>query len=437
MRRLSMAVGVALLSGLALPPPTAAQPVTLEELQRTGRERNPTLVVVQARLEAALADTAQAGLWPNLHAAYQQELVNEHQSRGLFLRQTLPISGRLGAGKAVHAQDADLARLLVAMQRLRVDNSVRLLYRDALMAEQKIALQEDVVALVEEELQTIHQLVNVGLEDTTDVLETEMELQHARLDLNEERLEQRHLWTELAQMVGDPSLMQAPLAGDALRLPPPFDYDMSLARLLEESPELQVAEAEAAVAAAALRFEELENRPDLRVMAGYRYSDAVFDENGLPAESPGWELVLDVDLGGFWWNRNQHGVRAAEEDLAEVRAGIRRTELDLRARFDEVFHEYEVERAEAQSYQDDILPRAEEVHALALGRYEDFGEDYTEVLEARAKMLEVSGKLLQALADAWHKAVLIEGLLLDHGLRAPDLHFLEQTALGSAETMIR
>ncbi len=437
MRRLSMAVWVALLLGYALPPPASGQSVTLEGLQQIGRERNPTLFVVQARLDAASADTAQAGLWPNLHVAYQQELVNEHQTRGLFLRQILPTSGRLGASQAVHARDTDLARLLVAKQRLKVDNSVRLLYRDALIAEQQIALQEEVVEHLEEVLETIGQLVNVGLEDRTDVLETEMELEHARLDLNEERLELRHLWTELAQMVGDPTMMRSPLAGDALQLPPPFDYDMSLARLLEESPELQVAEAEAAVAEAALRFEQSENRPDVRVMAGYRYSNAVFDSAGRVDEPPGWEVAFDIDMGGFLWNRNQHGVRAAEEDLEEARAGIRRTELDLRSRFDEVFHEYQVERAEAQSYLDDILPRAEQVHALALGRYEDFGEDYTEVLEARGATLDVTGKLLEALADAWRKAVLIEGLLLDHGLRRPELHLLEQMAFGSAEIRVR
>ena len=436
MRRLSMAVGVALLLGYALPPPASGQSVTLEGLQQIGRERNPTLFVVQARLDAASADTAQAGLWPNLHVAYQQELVNEHQTRGLFLRQILPISGRLGASQAMHARDTDLARLLVSKQRLKVDNSVRLLYRDALIAEQQIALQEEVVEHLEEVLETIGQLVNVGLEDRTDVLETEMELEHARLDLNEERLELRHLWTELAQMVGDPTMMRSPLAGDALQLPPPFDYDMSLARLLEESPELQVAEAEAAVAEAALRFEQLEIRPDVRVTAGYRYSSTA-DWRIRRGEHAGWEVAFDVDMGGFWWNRNQHGVRAAEEDLEEARAGIRRTELDLRSRFDEVFHEYQVERAEAQSYLDDILPRAEQVHALALGRYEDFGEDYTEVLEARGATLDVTGKLLEALADAWRKAVLIEGLLLDHGLRRPELHFLEQKALGSAEIGFR
>ncbi len=435
MRRNSMAVRVAAgLACLAAAGSAGAQTQTLEGLLQLAMERNPTLVQVQSRIDAARADEAQSGLWPNVHAAYTTETVNGHESHAAFFRQTLPTSGLIGASKAVHARDAEVGEILLEEQRLRVGNSVRMLYRDALIAVPQIALQEEVVAHLEETLTTIEQLVNVGLEDRTDVLETEMELRHARLDLNEERLEQRHVWTELAQMVGDPTLTLAPLAGDPLALPPTLEYDALLSRLLAESPELRAAEALVERAAAAVQFEGSETRPDIGLTVGRRYNRGLVGFGHDSPVPPAWEMFYDVDFSLPIWNRNQHGVRAAEADVRQERADADRLALELRAKFEDLFHEYEVERAEAQVFRDEILPRAEEVHALTLARYEDFGEEYGEVLEARGAILKTRGEILESLADAWRKTILIEGLLLDKGLAHPDLHLLENSSIGSADT---
>ncbi len=435
MRRESMALMVVVgLVCLSASGSAGAQSLTLEGLLQVAMERNPTLVQVQSRIDAARADEAQSSLWPNLHVSYATETVNGHESHGAFFRQTVPTSGRIGASKAVHARDAEVGEILLEEQRLRVRNSVRVLYRDALIAVPQIALQEEMVAHLEETLTTIEQLVNVGLEDLTDVLETEMELHHARLDLNEERLEQRHVWTELAQMVGDPTLTLSPLAGEPLALPPPLDYDTMLGRLLSESPELQAAEALVERATAAVQFEGRETRPDIGVTVGRRYNRGLVGFGHDSPVPPAWEMFYDFDLLVPIWNRSQHAVRAAEADVRQERADADRLALELRSKFEDLFHEYEVERAEAQVFRDEILPRAEEVYALALARYEDFGEEYEEVLEARGAILKTRGTILESLADAWRKTVLIEGLLLDKGLAPPDLHLLENSSIGSADT---
>ncbi len=422
--------------GAAMAPAAVAQSFTLEGLQQTARERNPTISIVQARVDAAVADTEQSSQWPNLHLAYQEEIVNMHRVQGLFARQILPISRRLSANRALHARDAELGRLLVEKQRLAVENSVRLLFRDLLVLEREVELQKEVIALEEEEVETIGQLVNVGLKDRTDLLEAEMELVHARLELHEEELELRKHWTDLAQMVGDPSLAPRPLEGDALRMPPDLSYETELTRLLDRSPELRVAQAEIAVAEAALRVERVENRPDAAVELGYRFNrggEGDLESPDEPDPTRGWEVAFSFDITTMFWNRNQHGIRAVEADVRERKRNVERTESVLRSKFTDIFHEYEIERDEARDYLEEIVPRAEQVHALALARYEDFGEDYMEVLEARAEVLEMRGKLLAALNDAWHKVVLIEGLLLEHGLAAPNLHLLENSGLGSGE----
>ncbi len=430
-------LGAAALGVLAASAPLHAQPLTLEQLLETAAARNPTLAMVEARTEAADLDGEQSMLWPNLHMAYATETVNGHESHGIFFRQLLPTSGRRQASAAVHQRDADLGRVLLDEQQIRVRNSVHLLYRSALIAVPQIELQEEVVALLEETLETIKQLVNVGLEDQTDVLETEMKLRHAKLDLNEERLEQRHLWTELAQMIGDPTLTRTDLAGDPLELPPELDYDRLLAVLLAESPEARAAEALVERASAAVLFERRETRPDLGLTYARRYNEGLIGFGHETEVPSSWEDVIDLDILVPIWNRNQFGVEAAEADVREARADVDRVQLHLRAKFEELFHEYEVERAEAQVFRDEILPRAEEVYELTLARYEDFGEDYGEVLEARGAILATRGEILESLADAWSKTILIEGLLLDKGLMEPNMHLLENSAIGTADTEYR
>ncbi len=65
---------------------------------------------------------------------------------------------------------------------------------------------------------------------------------------------------------------------------------------------------------------------------------------------------------------------------------------------------------------------------FALDCHQALGEVYTEVLEARAKMLEVRGHLLDALEEAWRQNILLEGFLLTGGLVSLNLHLLKDPA---------
>ncbi len=426
--RPSFLPSVGLLAALAcLPgvPVAAQQALTLEQLEELALENNPTLAQVRHRIAASEATARQAGMWPNVHLAYATETINRHESHGGVLRQIIPISGRLGADQAVHDQDAAVGRLVFDEQRYRVLNQIHKLYRSVLISGAEVELQEDVVALIEEELETIRQLANIGLEDRLDVLEKEMALEHARLDLNEKRLEHRHKTVELAMTVGDPELSEMTLAGDPMELPGEVDYDAGLARLLDESPELAVANALVARHGTLVQREEIESRPDLGAAFGYRYNrggeNIIGHDSFVPAE---WEVFLELDLSLPIWNRNQHGAQAEREEMMEAEEDLRRKRLHLREEWDDVHHGYVVEHDEARVFRDEILTRAEEVHALALARYEDYGEHYGEVLEARGKVLEVRGSVLESLDAAWGHYIMLEGFLLAGGIMSPNLHML-------------
>ena len=409
------------------------EPLTLERLQELALEHNPTLAQARHRIAVSENVANQAGLWPNVHLAYATETVNSHESHGGFIRQVFPTSGRLKADRRVHEQDATVGREVLEEQRIRVLNQVHKLYRSILIAGASVELQEEVVAHIEEQLRTVIELVNIGLEDRLDVLETEMELEHARLDLNEKRLEAQHKKVELAMTIGDPSLSDREIIGDPMELPEHVEYDATLELLLDDSPELIVAQAEIDRHGTIVERERIEERMDLGLTFGVRYNRGVEGAGHEEPVPPSWEPFLELDVALPIWNRNQHGLQAALEEKLEAEADMRRKRLHLREEFDDVYHSFIVERDEARVFRDEILTRAQEIHELAMARYEDFGEHYSEVLEARGKVLDVRGHVLESLDSAWGHHILLQGFLLKGGIMSPNLHML----IGDEATTLR
>ena len=405
--------------------PSAARaqaPLTLGDLERMALARNPALAEAAAQVAAADALTDQAGRWPNPTIGYTAEEVSGSPTirwgeHGIFVEQVFPISGRLRADRSVRAREADAARAAREGRRLRVLNTVRLLYRDALIAARRIATRQELAAHGQDLEAATRQLANIGVADQVDQLVAEADAARARVMVEDARHEEARIWRQLAQAVGNPALAPAPLAGDPEAEPPPAAYETALETLLRDSPERQLAEAEVSRAEALLARARKETHPDLVVRAGPRYNRELLDPGPAPV---GWEAFADVGVTLPLWNRNRGGVAAAEADVAGARAAaMARVELDLRSRLSGLFRQYASARDEARTYRDEIAPRVEEAYRLLRDRYEELGAEYADVLAAQQRMLEMRERHLDALQRSWRAALIIDGLLLADPFAAP------------------
>ena len=408
-------LAVWLCAAVCMPAAVLAQPpLTLADLERMALERNPLLSEAAAQVAAADARAVQAGRWPNPTIGYTAEEVSggpiirwgEH---GIFLEQVFPISGRLGADRAVRTREAEEARAIHDGRRLRVLNTIRLLHRDAVIAARRVSIREELASHGQEQVAATRQLANIGVADEVDVLLAEADAAQARAAVEDARHEAAAVWRQLAQAVGDPALAPAPLAGDAEAVPPPAAYEMALETLLRKSPELRLAEAGVARAEALLARARKETSPDLVVRAGPRYNRELLDPGPAPV---GWEGFADVGMTVPLWNRNRAGVAAAEADVERARAAAARVELDLQSRLSGLFREYASARAEVRAYRDEIAPRVAEAYRLARDRYEELRAEYADVLAAQRRMLELRERHLDALQRGWRAALLIDGLLV-------------------------
>ena len=418
-------VALVVLVAASAPPAALAQPsgepLTLEALEQMALARNPTLAQAAADVTAADARARQAGRWPNPSIGYTAEEVSDSPTirwgeHGVFVEQVFPISGRLGADRAVRRGVADEARAHEAAQRQRVVTMVRLQYRDALIAAERVAIRDELARHAADVVTTTRQLANIGVVDRPDLLEAEADAHAAQVAVEAARHDERRIWRQLGAVVGDPSLAPSPLAADPDALPPPLDAAMALAALLRDSPELRAAEAAVTRTAASVVRARKESNPDLVVRAGPRYNRELLDPGPRPV---GWEAFADVGVSIPLWDRNRDGIAAAEAELARARAEVSRVELDLRARFAEEYRSYAAAADDVRAYRDEIIPRAGEAHRLRMERYQQMMAEYADVLTARQRLYTAREMYLDARARAWRAAILIDGLLLEDGLLSP------------------
>src|SRR5262249_23276742 len=148
---------------------------------------------------------------------------------------------------------------------------------------------------------TTEELVNVGAANQPDLLQARIEARQERVALENARTRYEAAWRQLAALVGVSSLPPGRLHGDLELAPAVPDLDMTLAHLLEASPEIQAARAEVARARISLERERVEPIPNIQARVA----------NGFDFETR--RDVTSVQLGVRLpvFDKNQGNIRAA------------------------------------------------------------------------------------------------------------------------------
>jgi cobalt-zinc-cadmium efflux system outer membrane protein len=418
-----IAPGTLVAIALALLAP-AQPPLTLEQLEAIALANNPTLRQASAAIEASRGRARQAGAFPNPVAGYTGEEISpgpvirggEH---GFFVEQDIPLGRKLGRSREVFEQEVLEAEALAELQRRRILTTVRVLFYQTLVAERRVSVNERLAELASEAVTVTAQLVNVGAADRPDALESEVEALRAGLDLESARNRRFASWRQLAAAVGDPSLQPQPLAESIETAIPELERDAALRDLLERSPELAAARAGIERSRAIVSRAEREKYPDLFLRGGLAYNRELLEVTAGEPAPVGWEGALEAGISIPLFDRNQGGIAAGVAEQSRAEAEVRRIELVLESRFSEEFGRYLSALRSSETYQAEILPRAEEAHRLYLARYREMAASYPQVLIAQRSLFQLSEDYLEALDDAWRAALTVQGLLASDGLAPP------------------
>src|SRR5262245_22359115 len=153
---------------------------------------------------------------------------------------------------------------------------------------------------------------NTGQATRLDVLLQETEVSRASVALRSAENQYLARWQHLTALLGCPELPPAPLAGSLEPDSPPLEWEGSLARLLADSPEMQLAHAHVVYDQITLRRERVQAIPDIQLQGSAGQN---FETNNAVA---GVQIGLRIPL--FDWN--QGTVRQVQADLARSYAEV-------------------------------------------------------------------------------------------------------------------
>jgi len=392
----------------------------LEDLERMATAHNPTLGQADRAVDAARGRERQSALYPNPTAGYEGEEIRGGVygggEQGFFVEQPIILGGKLGLNRKVGAGEVKERQAEAEAQRHRVENDVRVAYYHVLAAQERLAIERDLVAIARSTVRIVRQLGNVGQADETEVLEAEAQEQRMEISAGIAQHMQRRQWITLISVVGVPSLPDGSVAGRIDANLPSLDERQLLTSLLAASPAVQTAHAGVERAEAALLRAQREPIPDLTVKGGLQQNYEPLDAAG--GHQVGLQGFAEIGLHLRLWDRNQGGIAAARADLEAAREEVSRVDLTLRKRSAIYTEDYRSARLTADRYRVEILPRLERAYTLMTARYGEMTASFIRVLNLQRMLYENETGYIDALEQAWTSSIALSGFLLEGGLTA-------------------
>lgn len=396
--------------GEPLPSATSTQStnITLEELEQLARASNPSLAQAEAQIRALRGKWVQAGLPPNPSAGYMaSEVGNEGRAgqQGGYVGQEFITGGKLRLNRAVVAQEIQRAECQWAAMQLRVQTDVRRAYYNALVAQRRVDLAEELVRVSSEAVAASRELIEAEEIPKAGLLQTEVEQQNAVILSMTAKNELEAAWRQISSVTGT-ELPVRRLAGDVTQLPALLDWDEQLARITTTSPEVAAAQANFDRAQMALQRARVEPIPDVSTQFIVQLDNATDDTIA------GVQVGMPLPI----WNRNQGGIRQAEAEITQARRNADRVELDLKRRLATAFQTYSTARSQAETYKTQILPKSDETFRLVQRGYRLGELGYLDFLTAQRTYFQTNLSYLDALEALWQSWATIDGLLLSESL---------------------
>ncbi len=393
--------------------------LTLGELEQMALSSNPTLAQAAAEIRAAEGRKLQSGLYPNPTVGYQGEQIRGGTQgggeQGFFVSQDIVLGGKLGLNRRVFEQEKKQAETEGEEQRLRVINSVRMFYYQALAAQEMVDLRRKLSQLAEDSVNTSHQLGNVGQADQPDVLQAEVEGEQAELAVVAAEQKQLRVWRSLAATVGKPLMPLKHLAGNLEDLPED-NPDQWLQALLQDSPAVKIAELGVLRAEASLARARREPVPDLQLRGGLQQNRELDAITNRPIGLQGFaEVGVQIPI----FNRNQGNVQASRADIDRAQREVQRIQLVLRERAAALVQNYLTSHAIVEKYRSRMIPRAQKAYDLYGKSYGRMAAAYPQVLISQRTLFQLQADYIVALETLWGNSIALRGFLLTDGLEAP------------------
>lgn len=402
--------------GLDPPHAGVAQTFTLDALLDLAIHNNPTLVQAQTHISAELGKALEAGLYPNPMLQYTGQQIGVRNAQqphtagefqGGLIQQEIVTSRKLALSRQKYMLRARVSEHLAVAQQFKVLNDVRMHYYRSLAATETLRIERELLKTAEDRALTVREMYNVGQAKRTEVRQTDVGLERARLRVLEADNNRQQVFQELMSLVGIPANC-GNVTGQLPSCEPRLDFETALARIWAESPQLAATRAKLTCDQVTVRREQTQWVPNLILSGGTGYD---FQDRDTVAAA---NMYMDVPI----FDRNQGTVRQAQADMTRQQAEIQRVEQQLRLQLADVYRRYLTADQHATQYQKSILPETQAAYRELLEAYKANRAEWPDVLEAQRDYFESQMSYVKQLEQFRVNEVLLYGYLLHGGLEA-------------------
>lgn len=402
------------------PTPAVPQQLTLDQALRYALENNYSIRQARERLreQEGLIVEVRADALPNvtLDGNYSREDKsldegdrngggggnNENYQNwtvGIHVRQLIYAGGGVRAALDTASTTRTAAELDIQGVVNDVLLQVRTRFADVLLNRERIEVQEQSVALLQEQLQTVKNRFEAGSVSQFEVLTAEVALANAQPDLISARNGFRIAVDELRRIIGyqasyADTLKIPDFAGELVFSPVSYELESSLSAARARRPEL-------------LRLEQLEKAresgvtvarsdylPEVYLTGGYEGRKSRFS-NSVSDSVDGWVGGVEASWAIFDGARTRGRVVQARAQLNQARLNLAEqslaVEVEVRRAISSLQEAAELAQAAAK-----VVEQATEALRLADVRYRNGAATQLDVLQARVALTEASLNRLEA-----------------------------------------
>ncbi|MCX7702311.1 MAG: TolC family protein [Gemmataceae bacterium] len=383
------------------------QRLGLDDFVRLMDQRHPRLAQANLAIEAAYGRADQASRYPNPTLDVSGAEINDRTGpSGIwspFFTQEIVRRDKRRLDIAAAQQAIQESTWLYYVERFALLTRVRERYFDVLALQRRAETLERAAAAQQQLVELARRLEAAGQGTRIDLLNAEIALRQIDSDLEATRASYRAAFHRLGAVVGEPDLPVVQLVGTLDAELPQYDLETLVATVRQSHPQILAARVAVNRAHLLLRRAEVERKPNITLGAGYVWQG----QN----RSHDWSLAIRLPIP--LWNRNEGNIRAAQAEVGQATLEIRRLELELSDRIAEAFQRYAAGKRRAESFRDQILPRARDAFDLAVKGQAAGQIDSVRVLLAQRTLLDNELEGIRHMSEAWQAAAVLSGLMLE------------------------
>lgn len=333
--------------------------LALHDALRIAVGANPGLAALSEEIAAAAGRVRQAGLWPNptLEAGTEEGRSNRALGFGgdnkiaAAIWQPLPLSGRIGAARALAERELEVICLIHEQQTRSLVSAVHGAFHGALAKETALEIAAASRGIARDLYEAAEARVREGAAPETERIRAEIELAEAEVAHAEAEGALRIARQDLFTLMGLDDRGASTLVGDLEREFPPVAPEELRAAVLEGHPTLLAARRAVDRARAELLLARRRWLADPQIGIGA----GRLREDGEVHAILEWGVSIDLPL----FDRNQGAVEERRALLRQSGHILMATRGEILNRLNRASATYDRLRTQASSYRERIIPGAE------------------------------------------------------------------------------